>query len=319
MQLAIKSEEFDPSHRVEAFQDVVSNICKLEIRPDQPEEFRSATTIGVMPDLITGRGVHSASLATRTRQLAADSGDNVMFHIPISGSYSMEQDGGERYDLKPGLVYFDPNEVAGTVRFHGEATDAFYVSIPRSHLASATKGLNTVLKGTSEMTPQWRLFMNYTRTLHEELPSLAPEEAASCVSHVQDLALMALGATREAAEIAAGRGVRAARLAMVKADIENNLTSEDLSASWIAGRNGLSPRYIRALFEREGTSFGDYVAARRLAAAYRMLSDPAYALCTIAQIAMDTGFGDLSWFNVRFKRMFGMTPGDVRAKALSQR
>ncbi|WP_421929474.1 helix-turn-helix domain-containing protein [Neoaquamicrobium sediminum] len=72
---------------------------------------------------------------------------------------------------------------------------------------------------------------------------------------------------------------------------------------------------MRSLFETEGTSFGDFVATRRLALAHRMLSDPCNATSSIASIALATGFGDLSWFNVRFRRAYGMTPKDVRALA----
>jgi AraC-like DNA-binding protein len=107
--------------------------------------------------------------------------------------------------------------------------------------------------------------------------------------------------------------VRAARLKGVKREIEQNLLSAELSADSVASRLGFSSRYLRALFEREGTSFRDYVASRRLARAYRMLCDPALQHLNIAQIAMEAGFGDLSWFNTRFKQTYGMTPRDVRA------
>ncbi|MEH0072391.1 helix-turn-helix domain-containing protein [Pannonibacter sp. Pt2-lr] len=55
------------------------------------------------------------------------------------------------------------------------------------------------------------------------------------------------------------------------------------------------------------------MAARRLAMAHRMLTDPAFQHLNIAQIAMEAGFGDLSWFNARFRQTYGMTPRDVRA------
>src|SRR5690606_9266567 len=127
---------------------------------------------------------------------------------------------------------------------------------------------------------------------------------------VQDLALMALGATREEAEVAAGRGVRVARLKAIKADIERHLTAPDLTADGVACRHGISPRYLRSLFENEGTSFGDFVATRRLALTHRLLSDPRNARSSIAGIAMSAGFGDLSWFNTRFRRAYGITPKD---------
>lgn len=311
--LSIRSQDFEVSQRVEEFQNVISAITKVDFVPDDPTSFRSETTIGILQNLVLGYGRHSASTAFRTPTHASEVDDNVMFHIPLSGSCSIEQRGGERTELKSGLVYADPSAVPGVIRFHGEPTEGFYVSVPRVHLSPATLGLNAMLRGTAPLTPQWRLFFSYARSLHEELAELAPVEAAQCATHVQDLALMALGATREAAEVAAGRGVRAARLKAIKADVERLLTAPDLTADGIAGQHGISPRYLRSLFESEGTSFGDFVATRRLALAYRMLSDPRNAGSSIASIAMSAGFGDLSWFNTLFRRVYGMTPKDVRA------
>ncbi len=313
--LSIRSQDFEISRRVEEFQNVVATITKVDFVPDDRKSFTSETSIGVLQNMIVGYGRHSASTAIRTVSHAAETDDNVMFHVPLSGSSSIEQRGGEYTELKPGLVYADPGEVPGVIRFHGEPTEGFYVSIPRSHFSAAARGLNAMLRRSVPLTPQWRVFFNYARSLHAEMSNLALEEAEQCATHVQDLALMALGATREAAEIAAGRGVRAARLKAIKAHIERNLTAPNLTADGVASRHGISPRYLRSLFETEGTSFGDFVAARRLALAYRMLSDPCNATSSIASLALATGFGDLSWFNVRFRRAYGMTPKDVRALA----
>ena len=311
--LSIRSQDFEISQRVAEFQNVIASITRVDFVPDDAHTFTSETSIGVLQNLIVGYGRHSASTAFRTPGHAAGTEDNVMFHIPLSGSSSIEQRGGERTELRPGLVYADPGEVPGVIRFHGEPTEGFYVSVPRIHLSDATLGLNAMLRGTVPLTPQWRLFFNYARSLHGELASLAPVEAGQCAQHVQDLALMALGATREAAEIAAGRGVRAARLKAIKAYVERHLTAPELSADEVARSHAISPRYLRSLFESEGTSFGDFVATRRLALAHRMLSDPRNDTNSIASIAMSAGFGDLSWFNIRFRRAYGMAPRDVRA------
>ncbi len=313
--ISLRTEDMDAARRVEEFQSVAANMCKLHITPADGLDFRSETEIGLLPDLIMANTTHSACTALRTSGLAAETGDNVLIHIPLSGGFAMHQAGGNDLECSPGEVYIDPNEVPGIVRFDGHSTNVFYVSIPRPLLASATSGLNAVLRDKAALTPQWRLFLNYARSLHDEVPHLAPEEAMLCTAHVQDLALMALGATREAAEMAAGRGLRAARLKAIKADIEHHLTLPDLTAAWIAARHGISPRYVRSLLESEGTTFGDYMASRRLLLAYRLLADPARRAMTIAQIALASGFGDLSWFNARFKRTFGMTPTDLRARS----
>jgi AraC-like DNA-binding protein len=134
-------------------------------------------------------------------------------------------------------------------------------------------------------------------------------------THVHDLVVLTLGGMREAAELACGRGLRAARLSAVKADIANRLANEGLTVTDIASRQGVTPRYVQMLFEAEGTTFSEYTREKRLARAHRMLNDPALSDQTISAIALDAGFGNLSYFNRVFRRSYGVTPSDVRAAA----
>src|SRR3546814_3690801 len=73
-----------------------------------------------------------------------------------------------------------------------------------------------------------------------------------------------------------------------------------------------SPRYVRRLFQDEGSSFSDHVLGERLDRAHRLLLHPGQASRTIAAVAYACGFGDLSYFNRTFRRRFGMTPSDLR-------
>ena len=107
--------------------------------------------------------------------------------------------------------------------------------------------------------------------------------------------------------------VRAAWLHRIKTDIETQLTAPDLSLDVIAGRHGISPRYARALFAAEHTTFRDYVKHRRLALAHRMLTDPRHLHRSISDVAMASGFGDLSWFNASYRQHYGITPPATRA------
>jgi AraC-like DNA-binding protein len=141
--------------------------------------------------------------------------------------------------------------------------------------------------------------------------SLELQAAAS--SHVQDLVALTLGATRDATELAKGRGVRVARLLAIKADILANLTRHDLSIEALAARHGISPRYIRTLFQSEETTFTDFVLSQRLARVHRCLVDPRFAGHMISTIAFEAGFGDLSYFNHAFRRRYRATPSDIRA------
>src|SRR6185437_8340524 len=105
----------------------------------------------------------------------------------------------------------------------------------------------------------------------------------------------------------------------IKDDIGNHLRDPDLSASAVAKRLRISDSYLRKLFESEDTSFSNFVLRRRLVRAYRLLTDPRWAGRNVASIAFASGFGDLSYFNRSFKRLYGATPTDVRSGAGNQR
>ena len=124
-----------------------------------------------------------------------------------------------------------------------------------------------------------------------------------------------LGPTRDAGEIAKGRGARVARLHAIKDTIIADLARRNLSVDMIALRHGISPGYIRKLFEGDGTTFTEFVLGQRLARAHRMLGDLRFSGRTISAIAFESGFGDLSYFNNAFRRRYGMTPSDVRGAA----
>ena len=157
--------------------------------------------------------------------------------------------------------------------------------------------------------------MSYLRLLEDPAAVTNAELGRLVATHVRDLVAMAIGASRDAAEIARGRGVRVARLAAIKADIARNLEQGEMSAAGLARRHRVSPRYVHKLFETEGVSLSRYVLGQRLQRVYRRLADQASASVPIGTIAFDAGFSDLSSFNHAFRRYFGATPSEVRAEA----
>ena len=138
--------------------------------------------------------------------------------------------------------------------------------------------------------------------------------ARSASAHILDLVSLALGARGDHAEMAR-IGAKAARLRALKSDIIAMLGRNDLSSEFIAGRHGISSRYVRKLFEQEGTSFTSFLLGERLTRVSRLLRDPRHAHLTIAQVAHGSGFNDISYFNRVFRRHFGATPSDFREAA----
>lgn len=130
--------------------------------------------------------------------------------------------------------------------------------------------------------------------------------------HLIDLVVLALGTGRDETELAKDRGLAAARLEAIKADILGRLGNPELSLASVAQRNRASPRYVQMLFERSGGTFSEFVLQQRLILAARLLRDPLHRARKISDIAHLAGFNDVSYFHRSFRRRYGRTPLDMR-------
>ncbi|OJF98218.1 hypothetical protein AX760_13395 [Pararhizobium antarcticum] len=314
--ISLSASDFDPKHRILAFQDAAASICKLEICPTDPLGFQSTTDIAVLTDAVLASTTHSQCTALRTSALAANETDNILIHVPFQEGFSITQQGGFDVDCGVGSIYVDPNEIPGAAQFTKDSAHIFYISIPRHALADAISSADAQLRRSIEMTPHWRMLIGYAKNLHECYSSMSPEEVRFCTQHLHDLARMAFTNGRRVEETHQGRGVQAAWLTRLKADIEEQLTNPELSLNAVAARHRISPRYARALFAADRTTFRDYVRQRRMTLAHRMLGDLRYGHRTISDIAMATGFGDLSWFNASYRQLYGMTPSETRVQSI---
>jgi AraC-like DNA-binding protein len=164
-------------------------------------------------------------------------------------------------------------------------------------------------------SPALRLLRDYARSAHTNSCLDASSLPGMAIAHIFDLAALAVGAGRDAEEVAKRRGVRAARLRQIKDHILRHL-EHDLSVAEIAARHRLSARYVGMLFETEGTSATEFVRDERLKRARSMLLSPRFADRGIAEIAYAVGFNDVSYFNRSFRRRFGHSPSEVREMGL---
>jgi AraC-like DNA-binding protein len=277
--------------------------------------FHGKSLVRVLPDLTLGLIVSEPIRITRTRKLVADGNDDLILGVMLDGGAVVGQEGREDVEVRRGEAVICANESTGSSNHQG-AVDFMAITIPRAvlvpHLVHPDSAVLSVIPRQVEAM---RLLTSYAQMVLSS--GVSPDMRALVAGHVHDLAALALGATRDAAHMAAGRGLRAVRLKAIKADIVANLTERDLTLDRVAARHGISPRYVRALFEGEQTSFSDFVRERRLRRAHRLLSSPEFAGRNISSIAFDCGFGDISHFNNAFRRRFGATPSDIRAAARS--
>ncbi len=127
-----------------------------------------------------------------------------------------------------------------------------------------------------------------------------------------DLIALALGAARDSAQIAGLRGLRAARLQEILAEVNANFADPGFTVQRVAFKLGLSPRYVQDLLQQSGWSFTERVLELKLQKARTMLGDRRADRMKVIEIAYACGFDAISYFNHRFRGRFGASPTQFR-------
>jgi AraC-like DNA-binding protein len=295
------SEEFGREH------------FKFDMQPAPDVPFRLR---GINRALADFSIYHGQSSPVRSRSLVERDDDDPVISVVLAGNSSLHLNGND-IALQPGMAMPLRNGVAGEFVLHSD-TEFLTIRLSRRMLEPLVPNLSDLkYLPISADTQAMRLLLGYVRMLCEVGAITTPEAKHVATMHVHDLAALVFGTIRGAEGVRETGGIRAGRLAAVKADILHHLAEATLSVSQVAGRQSLTPRYIHMLFEDEGVTFSEYVVAQRLTRAHRMLID-SRAARTINAIALDVGFGDLSYFNRTFRRRFGATPSEVRGASRPQ-
>ena len=98
--------------------------------------------------------------------------------------------------------------------------------------------------------------------------------------------------------------------------IGRRLSEPGLDTAGIARAHHLSARHLQAVFAEQGTTVTGWIRERRLAGCRRDLADPALRELAIGDIAARWGYRDQAYFSRLFRRSFGETPREWRARAL---
>ena len=290
-------------------------IVRLDPEPLIDGAFHAEANVRELPGLGIGSWSCSNLRIARPRELL-DGTDDLVLTIITSGNVNASQRGRE-IALGPGEAVLMSSAEAGNMAVPLSPTRFSGLRLPRGALAGLVPDPEDMLmRSLPANTEALRLLALYIRELDDGYRLATPELLGAVVTHLVDLGSLIIGANRDGTAVAEDRGLAAARLATVKADISENLSYGDLTLSAVAARLKLSPRHIQRLFESVGLTFSEFTLGQRLARAHRLLTDPRQIGSTIGTIAFESGFGDLSYFNRTFRRHYGATPSEIRAASL---
>lgn len=301
----------------DVFDGTAGPFCDVRHADDRPLaadfEFRRLGTLRLARFRGTMTGV------ARTRAAIARLNEPLMsFGINRGGAVLLKQAGREAVlpagqtaavlwsDTRPSTIQLAPDSAWVTL------------DVPPNELVDRLGGRvgsveSRLARVIDEPSPALRHLIGYIDLLLEPDTGRAGELFdRHTVSHLIDLVALVLGVQDDATQTAGRRGLRAARLRAVLAEIRHGYTSPTFSVAALAARLGLSGRYVHELLHDSGVSFRDRVLELRLQKAHTLLSSHPGAGMAIIDVVHACGFNDVSYFNRCFRRRFAMTPSAAR-------
>ena len=314
LQFRFSTDALPERERLPYFREAFGrSFMRLDLGPYDGHPLRYVATVHEFAGLGVISGQTNGHIARRTQSLLTDGHDDFVFATNLSG-FSLPSQVGRGFRMETGAAVLLSGSDVGA-KDYPVPSDFLTLRIPRRFLnGMAVKPDDALARPIPADTKALRLLVDYVQFALKNRHLESPELRRLFATYVCDLVALAVGATQDAANVAYGRGVRAARLRAIKSDIRAHLRQQSLSTSAVAARQGITPVYVRKLLESEGMSFSKFVLDQRLELARQMLTDARFMDRSIAMVASLAGFGDLSYFNRTFRRRFNCTPSDVRAR-----
>ena len=291
------------------------SVLRVEIEPVDAASFEAAVTSRSLPGLQLASGTLTAARITRTRELIKDGNDDLLLVVNQTGrAIASARDRDVDLSENDAVLLACGETMTFDRRCPGSS-----ISLRIPHLSLSplvVDAEDAIMHHIPRSTPALGLLAGYAKALLDDDDAVADSAVRRRVAaHVHDLVALTLEATRDAAEVARSRGPGAARLRAAKTYILDNISCREISIGSVAAHFGTTPRCLQRLFENDSTTFSAFVLGRRLARAHQMLYEPRNVQKRVSTIAYDVGFGDLSYFNRCFRRLYGATPRDIREAA----
>ncbi|MBF6175762.1 AraC family transcriptional regulator [Nocardia blacklockiae] len=250
------------------------------------------------------RGVRTSS-RTRPliRRVAADEFYWVVF--PDRGSYSVRyRDEDTRVVPGQGAVTL----VDQVCSIHIPQSTAYALQLPRNEIDCRAGAFGTLAASLDLGSGLGRITRSLIRSTHAEQAVLSVREFdAVCARIAELLCLLWLGDTSPQ------QGHHTEVTEQVRRYVRYYAGHRDMRLPAVAAALGWSPRQVRAMLQRSGTTYRDVRREETLRAAQVLLGDPALAGVPIGELAARSGFTS-TWFSTAFKDHFGETPREFRQR-----
>lgn len=254
---------------------------------------------------------HGPSVVLRSARLVrTEPRDDCLFSLHLDGEGGVVQGGREAALTCGGGALYDASRPY-ELRFP-TGTRQLVLQMPRDQLRDRVGRVEDLCgRALPAEHPTVRVLAACLRELVDSADGLTGDQRTELGLTALDLLGTVLRATAgETSVVPSGKAVV---LASMKAYVRDHLADPRLTPEILARRHRVSSRYTAALFAADGSSPAAFIRAERLRVARRLLSDPRYTGLTVSAVAVHCGFTDRTTFTRAFVRVYGRTPGALRA------
>lgn len=287
-----------------------------DIEPMRDAPFHVEVTARFLPEVGLVSAACSPSRFSCVPAMVTDDTDTI--GLVVGSEDMVVRLHGREVDVEAGYAIAMATTNAATMSWHSSPRFRS-ILVSRAALAPLLPDLDeAVMQPLPQRSEALRYLLGYMRFLEQDGVALSPQLARSASLHLRDLFALALGPGRDAAIALCGHSLRAARLEAIKRFVTRHCGDCRLTVQIAASRFHVTPRHIQRLFETDGTTFSRFLLETRLAHAREMLADPSCNGWSISAVALQAGFGDISYFNRCFRRNFGASPTEFRGSPSQQ-
>lgn len=237
------------------------------------------------------------------------------FGLPLAGPLAVVQQGRE-FQVEPGCVYLMNQSLPYQATALGAGGyRSLSVSFPRSALSQRDSRIGPFYKlRVDDGSPRGAMLASYMDHLFKGLDGWSPAETAELGERLIDLIVLFLVQPGQGHASEADSSVTLAHRQRVLAYIRQHLADPALSPARVAQGCGVSVAYLHRIMRGGGMSVESFIFDERLERCRVLLLDPRHRHRGIAELAYQVGFSHPAHFSRLFKRRFGVSARELRAR-----
>ncbi|MBL4600321.1 MAG: helix-turn-helix domain-containing protein [Rhizobiaceae bacterium] len=246
--------------------------------------------------------------------IRADFGEDLLLFLQLEGVCGIDQQGRQTL-IAPGDCALVDMGIPSKFHFNGQFSNHLCIHLPRQLLTG---------KIGQKLDMGQRLPAEDPMALMLRALVLKLEQLSADDRRAMDIQLLLFETVRqvfgteEKMDLSRLADTSAERLEIVQDLIDQHLTHEYLTPRWLAKKMGISLRTLQEDFTQMGITPTLKIRTRRLHLARDLMRVHKHknGRMNIAEIAFQTGFNDLSYFNRCFRKTFDCAPSDLAHAAL---